>query len=86
MNASTSSIFAPRHLQRATWLVALVWTLAVAASVVWSTRLLHDAMLKAAERDAQNSYNKDVLYRRWAAAHGAVFTLELPLPDAGELT
>jgi hypothetical protein len=54
--------FGPRQLWRATGLILALWTLAVAASVVWNVRLLHDAMLDAAERDALNSFNRDVLY------------------------
>jgi PAS domain S-box-containing protein len=53
---------APRHLWRATWLIVLVWTLAVAASVVWNSRLLHDAMFEAAATDARGDFDKDLLY------------------------
>ncbi len=62
MNASPSSVFAPRHLRRATWLVALVWTLAIGASLVWNARLLHDTMMEAAVSAARSSANKNGLY------------------------
>ena len=62
MNSSLPLAFGPRQLWRAIGLIFALWTLAVAASVVWNVRLLHDAMLDAAERDARNSFNRDVLY------------------------
>jgi two-component system sensor histidine kinase/response regulator len=55
-------VLAPRHLWRAIWLIVLVWTLAVAASVVWNSRLMRDAMFEAAVTDARNDVNKDLLY------------------------
>ncbi len=58
MNAPIFPAFNPRHLRRATGLVALVWTLAFATSVAWNARLLHDARLDAAANNARNSFNK----------------------------
>ncbi|MGA2786164.1 MAG: PAS domain S-box protein [Verrucomicrobiota bacterium] len=62
MNSFLSLVFRPRHLWRATGLILLLWTLAVAASVAWNERLLHDALLDAAKRDARNSFERDKLY------------------------
>jgi PAS domain S-box-containing protein len=62
MNSSLPLAFGPRQLWRATGLILALWTLAVAASVVWNAHLLHDAMLDAAKRDARNSFNRDVFY------------------------
>ena len=62
MNSSIPLVFAPRHLRRASWLVAAIWTVAVAASLVWNARLLHVALLEAATHDARSSLSKDLLY------------------------
>ncbi|MEI7729212.1 MAG: DUF3365 domain-containing protein [Verrucomicrobiota bacterium] len=70
---SGASAFGQRHLRRASWLIFALWTLAVAASVFWNARLLHDAMVEAAATDARSNFNKDVLYRRWATLHGGVY-------------
>jgi PAS domain S-box-containing protein len=62
MNSLIPLAFDPRQLRRATGLILALWTLAVAASVVWNVHLLHNAMLDAAERDARNSFDRDRLY------------------------
>jgi PAS domain S-box-containing protein len=61
MNSPAPSVLAPRHLWRATWLIVLVWTLAVAASVVWNVHLLRDAMFEAAVTDVRNDFNNALL-------------------------
>ncbi len=73
MITSIPLVLAPRHLWRVTWLVVSVWTLALAASVVWNAWLLRQTMLQVATQEARSSFNKDVLYRRWAASHGGVY-------------
>ncbi|NQT24005.1 DUF3365 domain-containing protein [candidate division KSB1 bacterium] len=78
MNASPPSAAIVHQMRRATVLILTFWTLAIAASVVWNVRLLHDAMFEAATHDARNSFNKDVLYRRWATSHGGVY---VPVTD-----
>ncbi|MGB7749688.1 MAG: PAS domain S-box protein [Verrucomicrobiia bacterium] len=62
MNSSSLTAFSPRQLRRGIWLILTLWTLAVATSVVWNGRLLHDAMLDAAELDARNGFDRDRLY------------------------
>jgi PAS domain S-box-containing protein len=54
-------------------LVLAVWTLTLAASAVWSARLLRKTVLQVATQEARSSFNKDVFYRRWAASHGGVY-------------
>jgi hypothetical protein len=51
----------------------MLWTLAIAASVVWNTHLLREAMFEAATTDARSDLDMDVLYRHWAALHGSVY-------------
>jgi PAS domain S-box-containing protein len=55
-------VLSPRQLWRVTGFILALWSLAVAASVVWNVRLLHDAVLDAAELDARNSFDRDMLY------------------------
>jgi PAS domain S-box-containing protein len=62
MNTLVSPAFNPRQLRRVTGLIFALWTLAVAASVVWNVHLLRGAMLDAVERDARSSFDRDVLY------------------------
>ena len=78
MNSSLPLASVLRQMRRATILILVFWTLAIAASVVWNVRLLHNAMFEAATHDARNSFNKDVLYRRWATSHGGVY---VPVTD-----
>ena len=73
MNSSTSLVLTQRHLRRTTWLIVLVWTLAMAASMVWSARLLHNAMLDAAA-------TTKAIGARWRATFKS--TLKPPLPTA----
>jgi len=55
------------------WVLAGVWTLVVAASLVWNLGLEKHELLRLAHSIAQNSFDKDILYRRWAANHGGVY-------------
>jgi PAS domain S-box-containing protein len=54
--------FTRRHLRGATWLFFALMTLAVAASAFWSVYLLRDAVMKEAERDDRNNFDRDALY------------------------
>ena len=62
MNTIVSPAFDPRQLRRATGLIFALWMLAVASSMVWDIHLLRGAMSDAVERDARNSFDRDVLY------------------------
>ena len=78
MTANASLLLSWRQRQYLTALILVLWTLAIVASVVWNGRLLYSAMLEGATQDARNSFNKDLLYRRWATAHGGVY---VPVTD-----
>lgn len=62
-----------RHLRRLAWLLATLWTSAILASVVWSVSLLRNALFQAAATNARSHFEKDLVYRRWAALHGGVY-------------
>ncbi|MGE5476493.1 MAG: ATP-binding protein [Bacteroidales bacterium] len=62
-----------RRLRRATVMVALAWTLAVAASLGWNLFNAWDNARGLAMREARIHFNKDAAIRLWAARHGGVY-------------
>jgi PAS domain S-box-containing protein len=66
---------------RLVWGLGAVWTALVAASLLWNLHQARQTALELASTQAQLSYNKDLVYRLWAAGHGGVYvpiTLETP--------
>lgn len=63
----------PIRIERHIFLLAAVWTLLFAASFAWQALRDKENMLTLARNQAKNVYEKDVLYRRWAAQHGGVY-------------
>lgn len=61
------------QIERFAWALATVWTVVVAASVVWNMDHGKQMALEAARIQAQTSYEKDIIYRRWNAMHGRVY-------------
>ena len=59
-------------------LLALVWTLLVAASLGWNMANKRNEVLELARHEAIANINKDVSFRYWVAAHGGVYVA----PDA----
>jgi two-component system cell cycle sensor histidine kinase/response regulator CckA len=55
------------------WILIGVWTLVAAASLGWNLWQHHEEDLTIARHIALTNYERDVLYRRWAAAHGGVY-------------
>ena len=62
MITSRSWVVAPRRLRLVAWLMVVLWTLALAASVVWNARLMRKTMLQVATQEARTSCNKDMHY------------------------
>jgi PAS domain S-box-containing protein len=73
MNPLTPKAFSRRQLWRTTGLILVIWTLVVAASMVWNVRLMRDAILEASITDARSNFDMAVLYRHWAMMHGGVY-------------
>ncbi len=72
----------PRTSQRirsATWIMAVVWTMALGAALWISMRHVDHATLETAKSHAIAAFKKDVLYRRWVAGLGGVYA---PQTDA----
>jgi PAS domain S-box-containing protein len=54
-------------------LLAVIWTILVAVSLVWSISRLKKETLEFAGIQADITLAKDILYRRWNAMHGGVY-------------
>ena len=55
------------------WILLGVWTLVAAASLIWNLAQQRRETLDLAYTTALTLYEKDLLYRRWAAGHGGVY-------------
>lgn len=55
------------------WWVAILWTLLVLALGAWRCHSDWTALKLAAKNLAEESYRKDILYRRWATLQGGVY-------------
>lgn len=65
-------------LERYAWIVMGVWTLVVAASLGWNLLQAKHEVLRIAHHVAGTIYERDILYRRWAARHGGVYVPATP--------
>jgi signal transduction histidine kinase/CheY-like chemotaxis protein len=74
MNDS-EKIRARAHVERYVWILAVVWTVIIAASLVWNVIQVRRNTLEAARIQARAAFEKDVIYRRWNAEHGGVYAL-----------
>ncbi len=55
------------------WRIAVFWTVLVLALVAWRYYNDQNSAWLLAKYLAEESYRKDILYRRWAALHGGVY-------------
>jgi len=55
------------------FVIAGLWTLAVLTSLIFNLNKEWDAMRSLAAESARTNYQKDTVYRRWAADHGGVY-------------
>jgi signal transduction histidine kinase len=53
--------------------LALVWTLSVGGSLYWTWGHLGESVRALALASARLSFDKDLVYRQWAAQHGGVY-------------
>ena len=73
-NKKTQSI----PLKHYGWIVIGVWTLVAAGSLGWNLVQDRAESLRVARNIALTNFERDVLYRRWAAAHGGVYVPVTP--------
>jgi len=52
---------------------AVVWIALIIASLSWNLIHVKRTFFELAESEARSSFNKDLVYRRWAAMHGGVY-------------
>jgi len=68
----------PLYVYRYALLLALAWTLVVGLSLSWHNVAEHDGAVESARVNAGAQFDKDVLYRRWAAGLGGLYA---PITD-----
>jgi diguanylate cyclase (GGDEF)-like protein/PAS domain S-box-containing protein len=76
--AITKKVSPPIPLKRYTWLLAVVWTGIIVASLLWDMTQRRTEMLDIARTNAAVSLEKDMLYRKWVAEKGGVY---VPITD-----
>ena len=57
------------------WVLAGVWTIVIAVSLIWHSFHTKQETLEVAQTEARVAYEKDIIYRRWNAGHGGVYVL-----------
>src|SRR4030043_1425649 len=60
-------------IERYSKIFAVLWTIIIAASLIWSLIRTKEETLEGAHIQAHISYVKDIVYRRWNAMHGGVY-------------
>ena len=60
------------------WIVIGVWTLVASGSLGWNLLQDRAESLRVARNIALTNFERDVLYRRWAAAHRGVYVPVTP--------
>ena len=63
----------PSLLERYAWAMGAVWTVVVAASLIWNVFEVKYETLEVARIQARFVYEEDVFFRRWNAQHGGVY-------------
>ena len=61
------------RLNKFTITIIVLWTVAAAGSLTGNVVENWGYMLSNALIQARHAFNKDIVYRRWAASHGGVY-------------
>jgi chemotaxis family two-component system sensor kinase Cph1 len=67
----TGNLFS--RLKYHSWILGLLWTGCIVASLLWNLYAQREKILKIAHNSAQLTFEKDIIYRRWAAKQGGVY-------------
>jgi len=78
MHLDTSKKAPSIPLKHYGWILIGLWTLVAAASLGWNLLQDREESLRVARQIALTNYERDVLFRRWAAAHGGVYVPVTP--------
>ena len=79
MTESTQSLKQFLHLKRIGFTLAAAWTAAIFLVFGWHLWELRENTLESARIQASDAFEKDLVYRRWAAGHGGVY---VPVTEA----
>jgi len=63
----------PTSVYRNLALVAIAWTLVIAASLAWNINLQRGKTVDLAKIEAATNLDKDNAFRKWASSHGGVY-------------
>ncbi len=63
----------PIHMRLYIWMLVVVWTGCVLASLGWNLVQQRKETLEVARTSARVAYEKNLIYRRWNAKHGGVY-------------
>ena len=73
MNRSESNKRESYWIGRYTWFMLILWTAIVGALFLFNFMSIKKEFRALARLEAVASFNKDVVYRRWATIHGGVY-------------
>ena len=60
-------------MDRISILIAVSWTVVIVGAFAWDYRETYSTAMAIAKRRLQDSFTKDMTYRRWATIHGGVY-------------
>lgn len=78
MSRKNKEIPPPLPFRRYAWFLAGMWTLAVGLSLLWNLIEERSEVVRLARHVALTVFDRDILYRRWAAGHGGVYVPATP--------
>jgi diguanylate cyclase (GGDEF)-like protein len=60
-------------LKKYFWVFVLIWSVGIVASMGWNVSQQKRSMIQAAWTSARISFDKDIIYRRWASLQGGIY-------------
>jgi hypothetical protein len=78
MNASMKVKAHSQPIGLYVWILSVVWTIVIAASLAWNAVQVHQSIIKQARIQVRLACEKDMLYRQWNASHGGVYVPVTP--------
>ncbi|MCK9365527.1 MAG: diguanylate cyclase [Syntrophales bacterium] len=61
------------NLKKYLWTLVLIWTVGIILSLAWNIYQQRQSSLSFARTNAEISYKKDLIYRRWVSNQGGVY-------------
>jgi len=65
--------YRPPRIGPWSWLLALLWTVAIGASLVWNIFLSQEHVEAQARNELRTNFLKDLTLRQWATGHGGIY-------------